>query len=194
VTWPSPFEASVSGAAGDARLELRAWLDPRTPPPAGTPGFGLALLPARPLALTGRVLRVRGRAPAVTLPAAARSLVERLHADGLDEVVLTAGRVEARLDSADHAVDRLAAPALARLVERLQRLASALGERPRITALGETTATTCPYCRTPVEDDPLECPACATVHHGECLREHGRCTVLGCRGRPGPALRVQERA
>jgi hypothetical protein len=192
VTWPSPYEAHVAGALGEVGVELRAWLDPGTPLPAGEPGFALALLPPRPLNLSGRVLRLRTRDGVITLPAPARPLVHALHGAGFDEVVLTAGRVEVRLDRADHVVDQLDGPSLERLLVKLQRLTAALGERPRVTIAAAVTAPTCPYCRTPVEDDPDPCPTCATLHHGECLREHGRCTVLGCRGRPRP--RLQERA
>jgi hypothetical protein len=43
----------------------------------------------------------------------------------------------------------------------------------------------CPYCHDLLEgarpdDDLVVCGGCGTRHHGACLDELGRCTVLGC--------------
>jgi TM2 domain-containing membrane protein YozV len=45
---------------------------------------------------------------------------------------------------------------------------------------------TCAYCRAPFDADEevVACPACGTVHHGDCLRENGGCTVFGCSEAP----------
>ncbi|MEZ0231055.1 MAG: hypothetical protein ACAI25_20740 [Planctomycetota bacterium] len=39
----------------------------------------------------------------------------------------------------------------------------------------------CPYCHADVKGAAWECPGCGTVHHEDCARENGSCTVLGCR-------------
>lgn len=41
----------------------------------------------------------------------------------------------------------------------------------------------CPYCHDLLQaagEELIECPGCRTVHHGGCIAELGRCTVLGC--------------
>jgi TM2 domain-containing membrane protein YozV len=51
-----------------------------------------------------------------------------------------------------------------------------------------TVAATCPYCRTPIEeetDTPKNtCHGCGTPHHAECFEENGGCTVFGCIAAP----------
>lgn len=201
--WDSPYEAVLVGRAGPHTVELRAWLDPDMPLPAFEPALRVALLLELPLDLGRRakVIRLqRGTLDGVTLARGAQPAIDELLQDA-DEVLVSAGRLEARAARVEQALAALRDPrAVARLVRQLETLARLLGQQPRpaprVSATERsapaTSATTCPYCRTPVDDDPDECPVCATPHHAECLREHGRCTVLGCRGRPRP--RVQERA
>ncbi len=41
--------------------------------------------------------------------------------------------------------------------------------------------STCPYCHDALASGAVwECPKCHTGHHAECVRGHGKCTVLGC--------------
>ncbi|MGC8863033.1 MAG: RING finger protein [Armatimonadota bacterium] len=44
--------------------------------------------------------------------------------------------------------------------------------------------TSCPYCLGPMADavETVTCPRCGTVHHAECWRDNGRCSVHGCDG------------
>jgi pyruvate/2-oxoglutarate dehydrogenase complex dihydrolipoamide acyltransferase (E2) component len=53
-------------------------------------------------------------------------------------------------------------------------------------ATAEMVGRTCPYCRFPLkEGSPIqECSYCHTVHHGDCWRENGGCSVGGCTGAP----------
>jgi hypothetical protein len=41
---------------------------------------------------------------------------------------------------------------------------------------------TCPFCRGAIltSERAWTCRGCATVHHEECARENGACTVMGC--------------
>lgn len=48
----------------------------------------------------------------------------------------------------------------------------------------------CPYCRTEIEDAPLECPGCGTPHHSECFEENGGCTVFGCSAAPAAEAKI----
>ena len=48
----------------------------------------------------------------------------------------------------------------------------------------------CPYCRTELEGQPLECPGCGTPHHPECFAENGGCTVFGCSAAPAGEAKV----
>lgn len=53
----------------------------------------------------------------------------------------------------------------------------------RAVSTGEG-AIRCPYCHDQLQaarEELVECPGCHTVHHGACIAEIGRCTVLGCR-------------
>lgn len=47
---------------------------------------------------------------------------------------------------------------------------------------GATFATLCPYCRSPIESRrrTIACPSCGTLHHRQCWRNHGTCSVFGC--------------
>lgn len=200
--WDSPYEVLVTGRARLGPVEVRAWLERDVPPPVDQAALSVVLLVDRPLALQGRTARVqREGLTGWTLGLGPQRACRSLLALGVDEVVVSAVRVEARVARVEDALQLLDVYTTEQMVERMRLLADAIGARPvpapKVTATERTAqaspaASTCPYCRTPVDDDPEECPACATLHHGECLREHGRCTVHGCRGRPSP--RVQERA
>ena len=54
--------------------------------------------------------------------------------------------------------------------------------------------TRCPYCHDllAVDAAQVDCGGCGTRHHGACIEELGRCTVLGCAwtvdGRPPPPI------
>jgi TM2 domain-containing membrane protein YozV len=48
----------------------------------------------------------------------------------------------------------------------------------------------CPYCRTELEEQPLECPGCGTPHHSECFAENGGCTVFGCSAAPAAEAKI----
>ena len=51
----------------------------------------------------------------------------------------------------------------------------------------EPVSQTCPFCLSPIEstENTRACPRCETVHHHECWRENGGCTVYGCTASPG---------
>lgn len=40
----------------------------------------------------------------------------------------------------------------------------------------------CPFCRAPIRDrdETWTCAECLTVHHADCVRENGACTIMGC--------------
>jgi len=63
-----------------------------------------------------------------------------------------------------------------------------------MTPMTQTTQmlATCPYCRAAFEpeDEVVTCPACGTVHHGDCLRDNGGCTVFGCSQAPVEEPRI----
>jgi predicted RNA-binding Zn-ribbon protein involved in translation (DUF1610 family) len=42
----------------------------------------------------------------------------------------------------------------------------------------------CPYCLSPVEeqDERVRCPRCGVVHHADCWKTNGSCSVYGCDG------------
>lgn len=42
----------------------------------------------------------------------------------------------------------------------------------------------CPYCLSPVgaDEDKVRCPKCGVVHHADCWRTNGSCSVYGCDG------------
>lgn len=44
-------------------------------------------------------------------------------------------------------------------------------------------AARCPFCHDGLEGELATCEVCRTIHHEECLRDAGGCTLLGCRGR-----------
>lgn len=49
-----------------------------------------------------------------------------------------------------------------------------------MSALVPTTKQVCPFCLTPVADQPQRCSSCGAPHHSECLVENDGCAVLGC--------------
>lgn len=94
-------------------------------------------------------------------------------------------------------------------VQRLAETAPARGElagareaarRPAVTIAPSPRAELdrCPFCHRALDEapdgggarpgPPLRCAGCGTAHHRDCLDEHGRCTVLGCRA--SEALRL----
>lgn len=44
--------------------------------------------------------------------------------------------------------------------------------------------TNCPYCLSPIDENAevVRCPVCGVVHHAECWRANGKCSVYGCDG------------
>ena len=42
----------------------------------------------------------------------------------------------------------------------------------------------CPYCLGPVgpKDEKVRCPRCGVVHHADCWKTNGSCSVYGCDG------------
>ena len=42
----------------------------------------------------------------------------------------------------------------------------------------------CPFCLSPVEsgEEKVRCPKCGVVHHAECWKANGSCSVYGCDG------------
>jgi hypothetical protein len=61
-----------------------------------------------------------------------------------------------------------------------EAVAADVAAAPRAGRAGER----CPYCHDDITTRPAEeCPHCGTLHHAECLREHGGCVVLACQGR-----------
>jgi hypothetical protein len=42
----------------------------------------------------------------------------------------------------------------------------------------------CPYCLSPVEPDEerVRCPKCGVIHHADCWKANGSCSVYGCDG------------
>jgi hypothetical protein len=80
---------------------------------------------------------------------------------------------------------------VARLIATRTRPADAVrgaeSEGPRVVVRGPQV---CPFCRDGIDadaQDAVACEGCATLHHGECWAENGRCTVRGCEQvRAGP--------
>lgn len=72
---------------------------------------------------------------------------------------------------------------LARLCERKPVELAGLGGSLRFAATGAAGELRCPFCHDDLDLSDREavaaCPACATVHHAECLAEAG-CAVFGC--------------
>jgi hypothetical protein len=50
-------------------------------------------------------------------------------------------------------------------------------------------ARRCPYCKGTLDrgEATWTCELCSTVHHEDCARAYGRCTLAGCRGIAFPA-------
>jgi len=42
----------------------------------------------------------------------------------------------------------------------------------------------CPYCLSPVgqDEDKVRCPRCGVIHHSDCWKANGSCSVYGCDG------------
>ena len=42
----------------------------------------------------------------------------------------------------------------------------------------------CPFCLSPVEpnEERVRCPRCGVIHHADCWKTNGRCSVYGCDG------------
>lgn len=91
----------------------------------------------------------------------------------------------------------LADDALRRVGVRLAAL-TAFAERLEAGAVGPRVVprerpADCPYCKDVMAPaEAAACDRCGTLHHGACLAEHGRCTVLGCTG--GTLPEARERA
>lgn len=45
-------------------------------------------------------------------------------------------------------------------------------------------SSNCPYCLSPIEESEvsIRCPKCGVVHHAECWKANGSCSVYGCDG------------
>ena len=50
--------------------------------------------------------------------------------------------------------------------------------------------SSCPYCRSELDEQALECPGCGTPHHPECFEENGGCTVFGCSAAPAAEAKI----
>lgn len=44
--------------------------------------------------------------------------------------------------------------------------------------------TNCPYCLCPISESEasVRCPKCGVIHHSECWKTNGSCSVYGCDG------------
>jgi ribosomal protein L40E len=53
----------------------------------------------------------------------------------------------------------------------------------------------CPYCLSPVEPDEerVRCPRCGVVHHADCWKTNGKCSVYGCDGWAVWSSKIAER-
>lgn len=42
----------------------------------------------------------------------------------------------------------------------------------------------CPFCLNPVlaDEEQIRCPRCGVLHHADCWKTNGRCSVYGCDG------------
>jgi hypothetical protein len=53
-----------------------------------------------------------------------------------------------------------------------------------VSALARSSRLRCPYCHGRLgAPEAVCCRRCGTPVHADCAAEHGRCVVLGCRGR-----------
>jgi len=46
------------------------------------------------------------------------------------------------------------------------------------------SATTCAFCRFPIDAEPTRCPSCSAGHHSECWAENAGCSSIGCQDAP----------
>jgi hypothetical protein len=114
-------------------------------------------------------------------------LARILYGLGADEVRATDGRLGATIQ-----VTSLVAERTRELLDSLAKVAEAYARRLAGPALGHMVerylwldggAPRCPYCHVDIAEDAKDLAACArckTLHHDECFREHGGCTLLGC--------------
>jgi hypothetical protein len=127
-----------------------------------------------------------------------------------DQAELTLGLCGAGPETAFDLQGRWAAPAeggqrdLLLAAQRLGALAEERGdlaaERDPVAPVVNVSARPpapkrgrCPYCHRKLSESPdgrrgppgppVVCEACGTGHHRDCLSEHGKCTVLGCKSR-----------
>lgn len=72
---------------------------------------------------------------------------------------------------------------VARLIATRTRPADAARGAESGPRVGGRGAQVCPFCRDGIDADARDavaCEGCATLHHGDCWAENGRCTVRGC--------------
>ena len=50
----------------------------------------------------------------------------------------------------------------------------------------ETIQGHCPVCREGLEQDCVTCPACRSLHHGDCWAWNHGCAIFGCSRAPRP--------
>ncbi len=168
-------------------------------------------LPVRRLCEAARAAGVslRGPLPAAEAVGAGGPLVAWTEAQAELPLALAGSGPEIRLDlaaplawpvepepaAAVLAVQRLGQAAAVRRPLAAEREAA---RRPAVSvarsarAVGEGASDRCPYCHRALSEGadgaalragaPVRCVGCGTAHHRDCLAEHGRCTVLGCRG------------
>jgi len=53
----------------------------------------------------------------------------------------------------------------------------------------------CPYCLSPVGDqeEKVRCPKCGVIHHADCWKANGSCSVYGCDGWAQWSAEIAER-
>jgi hypothetical protein len=79
---------------------------------------------------------------------------------------------------------------LAALAPLFERTTVRVREREAFGFTRAGGALMCPFCRDALEATrAVACEGCATLHHDECLREAGGCTVFGCDAAPAPRER-----
>lgn len=187
--WTSPYTLHQRFRRGERDGELGAWIG--APPSGDEPALQVALQAPGGGGRDGpRIVRVaRGEPPLVVAPGLRRA-VERL-LTRCDEVVVAGGRIEARVRRPDDALAALGPTRLEELLARLEAaVEAAVAAAPAVSVRAAAAGQACPYCRDPLDAaGTAACEACGTAHHAECLAEHGRCTVLGCKGGKRPRER-----
>ncbi|MCO5171447.1 MAG: hypothetical protein M9894_34535 [Planctomycetes bacterium] len=183
--------ARVAGRRDGLEVTVTAWVQPSILPDTDevtwTVGFASPWGPAliqRELHAGGAARLVVRGAPAPplddALTAALLTAFERLHVESPIElgprglVARTPGHTRLLLQP------RQQEELVACLLDVARRLGA---PRPvEVSASARVCAVVCPYCRTNVAAERVDCLACGTPHHAACLAEHGGCTVAGCRG------------